>query len=67
MIGVEPVDLILQHQFRPDQAPVDRRQRQRLESVHGDVAASDLFRRRHEDEVFDTDAVRAFLVVAGFV
>ena len=67
VVGVEPDQFLARQQLGVDQPAVERRQRQRLEAVHGDVAAVDRFGRRDQDQVLDADAVGAFAVVAGLV
>ena len=67
MIGVEPRALLVRQQRLVDQPPVDRRERQRLEPMHGPFAALDRLRLAHEQKIFDADAEVALLVEAGLV
>src|SRR3546814_5764220 len=66
MIGVEPVGLGFRQERDLDQILRDRREGDRLEPQHLLLGARDAL-RRDDDEVFDTDAEGARLVIAGLV
>src|SRR5690348_9399786 len=67
VIGVEPGAFLVGQYLRLDEAEIDRRQRDRLELHHLALAARNLLRLAHHDEILDADAEFASLVEAGLV
>src|SRR5438067_5844688 len=66
VVAIEPDQLLGLEHLRTDQAPVDRRESQRLEAEHLLFGTLDLA-LANEDQILDADAVFAGFVIAGLV
>ena len=66
VIVVEPGDFVGIHQFRLDEAEVDRRERQSLKAQHRPFAARNRALLDHQ-QILDPDSERARRVIAGLI